>query len=658
MAGTDTAGDAAGQAAVTRALVRLGLLHDDEAPGFTRLAGGVSSDIWRVHLVSGPVCVKRALPKLRVEQDWFAPVERNAYEAAWMRFAAAVVPEAVPRLLGQDDAAGVLVMAYLDPASHRLWKADLREGHADPEVARAVGDRLVRIHAASANDPDVAAAFATDRIFYDIRLEPYLVASARAHPDRADALHALVETTARNRRALVHGDVSPKNILIGPQRTGLPRCGMRLVRRPGVRPRVLPESPAAEMSVDAARRARASPVLTTCWPSPTSAASTGSRGARSRPVPPACSRAVPCADRRQVAGRVPDRGRRQGTRAPEWPAPCSPRRSSGSRTCAPPGRGSSGFERRDAHRPGARAAGVGLPRPADCRGGGGARRRCLRPRDRPGRRLDRLGRGLGRRDGGAAFGGYDVLGAVAAVNEEIAPALLGLDAADQDAVDRRLIELDGTPDKSRLGANATIAVSMAVAHAAAAAAGEPLWRHLRPERAALPLPEIQIFGGGAHAGRRVDIQDFMVVCPGAATFAQALDWTAEVYRVAGALMAEAGRLKGVADEGGYWPDFATNEEALEMLLRAIERAGLRPGEQVAIALDVAASEFGRGGIYKLGLEGRELHSEGMIDLLLGWLERYPIVSIEDPLAEDDPDGFAAFTRASAGAARWWPTTSP
>ena len=169
-----------------------------------------------------------------------------------------------------------------------------------------------------------------------------------------------------------------------------------------------------------------------------------------------------------------------------------------------------------------------------------------------------------------------------------------------------------------------------------------------PVGAALPLPEIQIFGGGAHAGRRVDIQDFMVVCPGAATFAQALEWTAEVYRAAGALMAEAGRLKGVADEGGYWPDFATNEEALEMLVRAIERAGLTPGEQVAIALDVAASEFGRNGRYRLGLEGRELDSAGMIALLLGWLERYPIVSIEDPLAEDDPDGFAAFTRAAGG----------
>jgi aminoglycoside phosphotransferase (APT) family kinase protein len=212
-----TADDTAAEAQVIQALARLGLLSDKDTPRFTRLTGGVSSDIWRVDLARGPVCVKRALPKLRVEQDWFAPVERNAYEAAWMKRAAAVAPEAVPQLLGQDDAAGVLVMAYLDPAGHRLWKADLQDGHADPDVARAVGNRLVRIHAATANDPEAAAAFATDRIFYDIRLEPYLVASARAHPDRADALHALVETTARTRRALVHGDVSPKNILIGPR---------------------------------------------------------------------------------------------------------------------------------------------------------------------------------------------------------------------------------------------------------------------------------------------------------------------------------------------------------------------------------------------------------------------------------------------------------
>jgi enolase len=250
------------------------------------------------------------------------------------------------------------------------------------------------------------------------------------------------------------------------------------------------------------------------------------------------------------------------------------------------------------------------------------------------------------RDGGAAFGGRDVTRAVAAVNETIAPALRGMDAAEQAALDARLVALDGTADKSRLGANATLAVSMAAAHAAAAAAGLPLYRHLGGEAATLlPLPQIQIFGGGAHAGRRVDVQDFLVTCPAASTFAEALDWTAEVYRAAGALMEEAGALQGVADEGGWWPVFSANEQALDALVRAIERAGFVPGRQVAIALDIAASEFGRRGRYRLGLEGRELDTAGMIEMLAGWVRAYPIVSVEDPLAEDDPEGFVAFTRA-------------
>ena len=250
------------------------------------------------------------------------------------------------------------------------------------------------------------------------------------------------------------------------------------------------------------------------------------------------------------------------------------------------------------------------------------------------------------RDGSPRFGGLDVLRAVGHVNGEIASALVGLRADEQAALDRRLIELDGTPTRSRLGANATLAVSMAAAHAVAASHRVPLYRLLGGDAATLlPMPQIQIFGGGAHAGRRVDIQDFMIVCPGAQTFAQALEWTAEVYRCAGALMQARGALAGVADEGGWWPAFDTNEVALEALVTAIEQAGFEPGAQVAIALDVAASEFGRTGRYALGLEARELDSDGLCELLLRWIDKYPIVSIEDPLAEDDPAGFARFTRA-------------
>ena len=255
------------------------------------------------------------------------------------------------------------------------------------------------------------------------------------------------------------------------------------------------------------------------------------------------------------------------------------------------------------------------------------------------------------RDGGTAFGGLDVQTAVAAVNGEIAALLAGRDALDQAGADAALIALDGTPDKRRLGGNAIVATSMALAHAAAAAQGLPLWRHLARGRETfeLPLPEVQIFGGGAHAGRRVDVQDFMVIAVGAGDYAQALDWTAEVYRAAGALMAEAGLLQGVADEGGWWPAFDQNEEALDHLLRAIERAGLTPGQDMAIALDIAASDFGHGGHYTLARDARQVDSDGLCELLLGWLARYPIVSIEDPLAEDDPDGLARFTRAAGPA---------
>lgn len=181
------------------------------------LTGGVSSDIWRVELDSGPVCVKRALPKLRVAADWQAPVERNRYEARWMQVAASAAPGAVPALLGQDEATGCLAMAYLPAAEHPLWKAQLRDGHADADFAAAVAARLAAIHAATANNAAIAADFPTDRIFFDIRLDPYLGATGRAHGDLALRFQALIAATQANKRVLVHGDVSPKNILAGPR---------------------------------------------------------------------------------------------------------------------------------------------------------------------------------------------------------------------------------------------------------------------------------------------------------------------------------------------------------------------------------------------------------------------------------------------------------
>lgn len=197
-------------------LRRLGLVPAGTEPVLTPLTGGVSSDIWKVEAGDAVFCVKRALAKLKVAQDWRAPVGRNANEAAWIETARAIVPGSAPRILAHDPDAGLFAMEFLAADRFPLWKAELRDGRVDPADAARVGTALARIHAATAGDPAVARRFATDDIFHAIRLEPYLVATARAHPDLAPVLEGLVARTAGTRFALVHGDVSPKNILIGP----------------------------------------------------------------------------------------------------------------------------------------------------------------------------------------------------------------------------------------------------------------------------------------------------------------------------------------------------------------------------------------------------------------------------------------------------------
>ena len=249
--------------------------------------------------------------------------------------------------------------------------------------------------------------------------------------------------------------------------------------------------------------------------------------------------------------------------------------------------------------------------------------------------------------GSAEARALDVPSAVKNLNGVIRDALRALSVTDQAAIDARLIGLDGTPDRHRLGANAMVAVSLACAQAAAASAKVPLWRHLAANRrVALPVPQIQIYGGGAHAHARIDLQDYMVICIGAGSFAEALEWTAQIYAAAGARLAKRGQLAGVADEGGYWPAFKTNEEALAELVGAIADAGLEPGVDAAIALDIAATQLWRGGRYHLALENRSATAGELHDMLLGWLERYPIVSIEDPFAEQDAAAMRAFTKAA------------
>jgi enolase 1/2/3 len=248
------------------------------------------------------------------------------------------------------------------------------------------------------------------------------------------------------------------------------------------------------------------------------------------------------------------------------------------------------------------------------------------------------------RDGGSAYGGKGVTRAVANVNGEIARELIGSDGTDQEALDRRLIELDATQNKSRLGANAVLGVSLAAAHASAAARGLPLWRHLGGDQAAtLPVPMMNVLNGGAHADNSVDFQEFMIVPCGARSFSECMRVGTEVFHQLKATLHARGLATAVGDEGGFAPDLASNEAALELLVEAIETSGYRPGEDVAIALDPAASELHDGEAYRLEHEGRTLSAAELTDYWAQLAGRYPIVSIEDGMDEEDWSGWKALT---------------
>jgi enolase len=245
------------------------------------------------------------------------------------------------------------------------------------------------------------------------------------------------------------------------------------------------------------------------------------------------------------------------------------------------------------------------------------------------------------RDGDKArYGGKGVLKAVENVEKVIAPKIKGMCALDQRAIDRLLLELDGTPSKSKLGANAILGVSLAVAWAAAAYLGLPLYRYLGGlNSCVIPVPLMNILNGGKHAHDSTDLQEFMIVPAGAPCFAEALRWGAEIYQSLKKVLASKGYSTNVGDEGGFAPSLKSNEEAVELVLEAIQKAGYKPGEEVFLALDPAASEFYEDGRYVLRKEGRALSSEEMVEFYAGWVEKYPIISIEDGLSEDDWDGW-------------------
>ena len=643
-------------------LERAGLVPPGTVPQFEPLAGGVSSDIWLVRAGASEFCVKQALGRLRVAAEWRADISRNSNEVRWLEQVAAFNTDLVPAVLASDAALAAFAMEYLPPDRHELWKAQLARGCVIPETAATVGRQLAAIHAAFAKSPTAAAEFDTGELFYALRLEPYLVATARVHPDVAEVLHALADETARTKRTVVHGDISPKNILLGARGPifldaecawfgdpafDLAFCLNHLLLKTLWVPDV-------ERELLASYGALAEAYL---------------RGVDWEPAAALEQRAahlLPGLFLARIDGKSPveyltDETSKETVRRAARALLLKPvdrlgdvRQAWALRLRSAPATPASGAHGLSRARQDDRIEKVIGRRVWDSRGRPTVEAEVVLASGTCGRAMAPAGASTGineavdLRDGGRAFDGLGVERAVGHVSREIAHALRGLYATDQEGIDRTLIELDGTPNKSRLGGNATVAVSMAALHAAAASHAMPLWRYLAGDaEPLLPMPMVQIFGGGAHAGRRVDIQDFLVVPIGAASFDEAMSIAVRVYGAAGRIMADRGGLRGVADEGGWWPEFSSNSDALDALLLAIERSGLKPGVDAAIALDVAASQLRVGSRYRFAAENREMSGDELADILLQWCGRYPIVSIEDPLAQDDAAGMRAFT-ARAG----------
>jgi enolase len=636
--------------AIVEFLERAGLVPPGQTPQFEALGGGVSSDIWIVRTGKTAFCVKQALPRLRVKADWRAPIERNANEVAWMTAVAGFIPEAVPRVLAADARLAAFAMEYLPPRAYEQWKSRLQRGVVASETAILVGQRLALVHDFFAKSETAAQTFATDATFHLLRIEPYLLAAARAHPDVRPILEHLATVTARTKLSVVHGDVSPKNILLGPAGPvfidaecawfGDPAFDLAFCLNHLLLKTLWVPSAAADLlsAFDALSRTYLARVK---WEP---AENLERRAAH----------LVPALLLARIDGKSPveylsDERSKQTVRGAarsllmDLPDRLEDLRRVWQETASP-----SAAPDRSRRDPSIERV-IGR-RVWDSRGRPTVEAEIFLNNGVSGRAIAPAGASIGTheavdlRDGGKEFGGFGVNRALANINTEIAGALRGMSISDQASIDDRLIALDGTPDKARLGGNATIAVSMAALHAAAAVKQEPLWRCLaNGARPVLPMPMIQIFGGGAHAGRRMDIQDFLVMPVGASTFDQALSMSASIYEAAGRIMSERGRLHGVADEGGWWPEFASNSEALDTLVQAIERAGLEPGTDVGVAIDVAASQLRRGAVYRLAAERAELESEEFGELLIGWCRRYPILSIEDPFAEDDDEGMRWFT---------------
>ncbi len=578
------------------------------------LGGGVSNIVLAAQQGALRVVVKQALERLRVPDEWRAPRERSITEGDALRLAAEVTPGSVPEVLDLDREACVLTIAAAPP-DWTNWKERLLSGSADLQVAARLGDLLGTWHAETFGDRDVEATFGSSQAFDELRIDPYYRTVAKRRPELSDSIEGYVQRMQATRACLVHGDYSPKNVLVGVglwvidfevAHYGDPAFDLAFMLSHLLLKRLhVPQASSdLEFCAEVFWGAYAGMARRHC---PSVAYVLGHVGCLMVARVDGKSRVEYLTDAERVSARTIGSELLLDPPGDIGEATCSLRPVRGRPTTLELGRGDGMTSSLSRLHLGVAIAQVVAREILDSRGRPTVEVDVRLTDGAVGRASVPSGASTGShearelRDGDASrFGGFGVRRAVMNVSETITQAVVGRDPFDQPGLDAVLVEIDGTPDKSKLGANAMLGVSAAVARAAAASAGIPLWRHLAGDRTpVLPLPMVNILSGGLHSNGGLAFQDFLVVPVGATTYDEALETVYAVRAAAGDLLAERGLSILKADEGGFGPGLDRPEEALDVLVAAIVKAGRKPGDEVMLALDVAATHFFDGRHYRL-----------------------------------------------------------
>jgi enolase len=620
-------------------LVEKKLLNSNKV-SVTPLTGGVSCQILLIDDGENRLVLKRALEKLKVKEDWFADVKRNVVEQQYLKYVAGFLPSSVPEILYSDSEQNFFCMEMLEDGLVN-WKEELLSAKIENSYCVKAGGILAEIHLKSLNDDTLAKEFDTLDNFTELRIAPYLIATAVKNKSIAHYFEAEATRISKVKQCLVHGDYSPKNILVDSKRLVVLDCEVAWYGDPAFDIAFLLNHfllKALFLKNSSNEFLDSASLIWKSYFDKTKDHLGLDFEERVMHLLPMLMLArvdgkspVEYLNEKQkktvrdfVYNELPNKRKNFETLKTNWLNTINTFKMKIKNIDAYQIYDSRGFPTVEVEvllENGVKGFGL-VPSGAST-----GQFEALELRDKDPN----------------LFRGKSVYKAIGNIKNELASELIGDSVFEMEQIDQKMIDLDGTPNKTRLGANAILGVSMAVANAAANAKNMPLYEYLGKGKGnVIPLNEIQILGGGAHAAWANDIQDFLVIAIGAKTYEETLEMTYNLYHTAGEIMKERGKCVGIADEGGWWPDYTYNEEPFEVLMETIERAGYVAGVDVAISLDIAASDLYDGTNYKLPLDKMTYTPNEFYDLMVAWCNKYPIVSIEDPFADTDFDNWRKF----------------